>query len=308
MVIQIVNLTGTQLSYLSGSIIVAANGTTTVPITQQIPISTDGQIRADLLSDKIQISDGVDSYSAIDGLNYLHLLSNNGLNIGQAVSAQSMPVVLASDQSSLPIKLEDTLGNAITSQVNGSQRALDVGIDVAGVQVDPRQIRDLAASTDSVAAWVKDSSGNAISAANPLIVEQSISGALVSVTNPIPVSIQEAVPGTTVFNYVDSAAIASGSSVTNVYTVPSSKSFTPYQIMASAPGKIKAVLTWTPDGVTINTLGTFFNSTANPNIIVNFPNTSPLSLSGTAATITITVTNDDVLAQDIYSTIVGLHT
>lgn len=41
------------------------------------------------------------------------------------------------------IKLTDGTGNAITSQVNGAARALDVGINVAGVQIDPRQIRAL---------------------------------------------------------------------------------------------------------------------------------------------------------------------
>lgn len=38
----------------------------------------------------------------------------------------------------LTTKMQDGAGNAVTSQVNGAQRALDVGIDVAGVQIDPR--------------------------------------------------------------------------------------------------------------------------------------------------------------------------
>lgn len=40
-------------------------------------------------------------------------------------------------------KLYDGAGSAITSQANGAQQALDVGINVAGVQIDPRQIRAL---------------------------------------------------------------------------------------------------------------------------------------------------------------------
>ena len=39
----------------------------------------------------------------------------------------------------ITIKLDDGTGNAITSQVSGTQRALDVGINVAGIQIDPRQ-------------------------------------------------------------------------------------------------------------------------------------------------------------------------
>lgn len=38
------------------------------------------------------------------------------------------------------VKLDDAAGNGLTSQVSGSQRPLDVGINVAGVQVDPRTI------------------------------------------------------------------------------------------------------------------------------------------------------------------------
>jgi hypothetical protein len=49
------------------------------------------------------------------------------------------------------IALRDNLGNTITSQANGlAQRALDIGICVAGVQIDPRLIRALASGTDSV--------------------------------------------------------------------------------------------------------------------------------------------------------------
>lgn len=49
------------------------------------------------------------------------------------------------------VKLDDGSGNLITSQISGTQRALDVGINVAGVQVDPRQIRALT-SADVVTA------------------------------------------------------------------------------------------------------------------------------------------------------------
>lgn len=48
-------------------------------------------------------------------------------------------------------KLNDGAGNDITSQANGAQQALDVGINVAGVQIDPRDIRALT-SADVVTA------------------------------------------------------------------------------------------------------------------------------------------------------------
>lgn len=59
---------------------------------------------------------------------------------------------LAIDAAGKPtVKLDDTDGNGITSQANGAQQALDVGINVAGVQIDPRDIRALT-NTDVVTA------------------------------------------------------------------------------------------------------------------------------------------------------------
>lgn len=59
----------------------------------------------------------------------------------------------------ITIKLTDGTGTGITSQVNGAQRALDVGINVAGVQIDPRSIRaltsgDVVSVVQSTSPWV----------------------------------------------------------------------------------------------------------------------------------------------------------
>ncbi len=54
---------------------------------------------------------------------------------------------LAVDASGrIVVKLDDGSGNALTSQANGGQQALDVGINVGGVQIDPRDIRALTSS------------------------------------------------------------------------------------------------------------------------------------------------------------------
>lgn len=55
--------------------------------------------------------------------------------------------------------LRDALGNLLTSQLNGAQQALDVGINVAGVQIDPRQIRaltnaDVVTAEQGTSPWV----------------------------------------------------------------------------------------------------------------------------------------------------------
>ena len=59
------------------------------------------------------------------------------------ITSQTMTV---NSDGSVNVRNEDGAGNLLTSQVNGSQRALDVGIDVAGVQIDPRQVRALTSS------------------------------------------------------------------------------------------------------------------------------------------------------------------
>jgi hypothetical protein len=63
------------------------------------------------------------------------------------------------DSHSVGAYLRDANGDLITSQANGSQQALDVGINVAGVQIDPRQIRaltnaDVVTAEQGTSPWV----------------------------------------------------------------------------------------------------------------------------------------------------------
>lgn len=73
----------------------------------------------------------------------------------------SLDVNVVSGASS-NVNIHDGAGNSLTSQVNGAARALDVGIDVAGVQVDPRAIRALVPATDEVKARMEDGAGTAL--------------------------------------------------------------------------------------------------------------------------------------------------
>lgn len=72
--------------------------------------------------------------------------------IAKIADATTPSQQLAVDSSGrVTVKLDDGAGNAVTSQANGAQQALDVGINVAGVQIDPRDIRSLT-SADVVTA------------------------------------------------------------------------------------------------------------------------------------------------------------
>lgn len=64
---------------------------------------------------------------------------NNGDVVVEIVDGTTPSQKLAVDSTGrITTKMDDGAGNPITSQVNGAQRALDVGINVAGVQIDPR--------------------------------------------------------------------------------------------------------------------------------------------------------------------------
>lgn len=72
---------------------------------------------------------------------------NNGDVVSFIADGTTSSQLMGVDSSGrITIKLDDGSGNLVTSQVNGAQRALDVGINVAGVQIDPRSIRALTAA------------------------------------------------------------------------------------------------------------------------------------------------------------------
>ena len=70
-------------------------------------------------------------------------------------------------------------------------------------------------------------------------------------------------------------------------------------ITVSGSGKFKAT-------VAINAVTKFavFNSTAQPSVTIPIPNNF---LCPTGDTVVITMTNNDLLAQDLYSTVVGIQ-
>jgi hypothetical protein len=89
----------------------------------------------------------------------------NGDVVAQLVDGTIVSQKLTIDASGrLTTKLNDGNGNIVTSQINGAQRALDVGIDVAGVQIDPRSIRaltsaDVITANQGTSPWIsKDQS------------------------------------------------------------------------------------------------------------------------------------------------------
>lgn len=121
---------------------------------------------------------------------------NPGDVIAKIADATTPSQQLAIDASGkLSAKLNDGAGNPITSQANGAQQALDVGIDVGGVQIDPRSIRaltsaDVVTVDQGTTPWVNNITqigGSAISLGQK-VMASSIPVVIASDQSAIPVS------------------------------------------------------------------------------------------------------------------------
>jgi hypothetical protein len=81
-------------------------------------------------------------------------------------------------------KLQDGNGNIISSQMSGFQRALDVGVNVSGVQVDPRQVRTLTTTDIVTASNVTGNVGSGtIDLGNPVKVAGKYNSSAIALTD-----------------------------------------------------------------------------------------------------------------------------
>jgi hypothetical protein len=137
------------------------------------------------------------------------------------------------------------------------------------------------------------------SASNSLPVEITLGSSFISSSNPLPVTIDPAAAGTFKNYYTDSANVAVGSTATQSTTATGATGFYLQQIVVSGPGKFKAVVS-----IGASAFWAIFNSTATPTVVIPVPNNT-LVPTGTA--ISVAITNNDLGAQDLYSTISGFQ-
>lgn len=143
------------------------------------------------------------------------------------------------------------------------------------------------AQTQRVAANLYDSTGTAISS-----------------TNPLNVTLAPTSGGTLVNKYNTTASVAAAASTNHDYSVTSAKVLSARKFWIAGSGKLKAVVQTSPDGTTFTTFWVGFNSTAMPNIDIEL-DTLAIQDTGAGAKVRITITNLDLLPQDVYSTISG---
>jgi hypothetical protein len=125
----------------------------------------------------------------------------------------------------------------------------------------------------------------------------AVAGADVTSANPVPVSIVSTTAGTAVQNYQTYVNLAAGASTTFTYTVAAGHTFNLERVWSSGSGKIKSLVQNNGSTIFVG-----FNSTANPNIDMTVV-VPPLIAAGN--TVTVTITNNDLLAFDVYVTIEG---
>lgn len=220
--------------------------------------------------------------------------------LGQTTMSASLPVTIASNQSALsvtatnfPTTVDTNYGTVGAStlraaaQIGNATGAADFNAGATGAQT----LRTAA------------NQGAPNTAANSWPVTLTTGGTSNSPTNPIFVTSSDTV-GTSVDNRQTSAAVAAAASATFDYTVTAAKTFYTKQFWAVGSGKIKLQAQYETGAATgvFNTFWDAFNSTAQPSILVPVP-TSKTQVAG--ARIRMIVTNLDLAAQDLYSTLSG---
>lgn len=86
----LVNITSSPLIYFSGSIVVPANGFYSVSDSSIFDVSLDAQIRSDLSSNNLQISDGVSTFGTNDAITYFNRIIGTKDKNGQGISSTTI--------------------------------------------------------------------------------------------------------------------------------------------------------------------------------------------------------------------------
>ena len=258
----------------TNSAAVSASGELSVQVTQPLPAGSN--------------TIGAVTQASGPWTQNLTQVGGSAIALGQAAMSASLPVVIASDQSAIPVS------------ASNFPSAVDTNYGVVG------------ASTLRTAAEIGNASGaadfnNGSTGAQTLRVAANlaVAGSDVSALNPIPVSISAALTGTAVNNY-NTATLAAAASSNHDYAITALKTFQGKLIHAAASGKLKIEVQISPDGSAFSTVFVGFNSTANPNIDIQLDQLVFLE-SGVGSKIRVIRTNLDKQSEDVYSTICGVE-
>jgi hypothetical protein len=216
---------------------------------------------------------------------------------GSSVSVTNLPTTVDTNYGTVgasTIRTASEIGNATGAASFGSGSTTAQTIRVEANQ-----------GAANATPWnnnISQVSGAAVSATNALPIQIATNSAFVSSSNPLPVT--SASPGTSINDQKSASSIAAALTDNHDYTVTTLKTLTLNQIEYSASGKVKVIVS-VETGVasgTFTTRFTQFNSTAETNGSIKLSN--PISVAA-GVRVRVAMTNRDLAAQDLYSTISG---
>lgn len=217
---------------------------------------------------------------------------------GGSITITNLPAVVDTNYGTVGASTIRT-----ASQLGNATGAASFGAGATGAQTLRVEANQGAANATPWNENLAQIAGAAPSATNSLPVHLTDGTAFYSDSNPVPVKFSQ--EGTPVADYKDAAAIASGASDNHDYVAVGA--FMLNQVEASASGKAKMILA-VETGVATGTFTTKFvqfNSTAETNMAIIL--SDPIAVAA-GVRVRITMSNRDLLAQDLYSTICGLET
>lgn len=305
--------------------IIAKIADATVP-SQQLTVNADGSINitdnggsltvdgtVTVTATDLDIRNLVFATDKVDASGSTVIVTATDLDIRNLSSAQDSVEVLQATHDNLNANANIQVGDADVA--NGNPVPVSDAGGSLTVDASNLDIRDLVFATDKV-----DVSGSSVTvtatnldirdlthASDSVKVGDGADFLAVNADGSINVVVSNDLPGTEICAYNTSASLAGGASVNFDYTVTALNTLTLEQAWTSGSGKIKTVLgveTAAASG-TYNTKFVGFNSTSSANIEMPI---KKLLKQVAGAKIRITITNRDVLPQDVYSTLTGSET
>ncbi len=287
----------------------------TVP-SQQIAINASGQVLALDGSDGSVTGGTVAGFSSLAGGQYNTVLPTLTDTQQAAFQLDSSGHLLVSATITFPYDENYGAVGASTlrtaAQIGNATGAADFDVGAIGAQTlrtaaeisNASGLADFdAGATGAQTLRTVSNQGAPNSAANawPMVVTSG--GSVNGPTNPLYVTDSD-VTGTSVNSYKDASAIAAGASDSHDYTVTAGKTLYLSQVEASSSGKAKMILqveTGVATGV-FNPYFAQFNSSASPSMSIHLEAPIPVAAG---VRVRVVMSNRDLLAEDLYSTISG---
>lgn len=299
--------------------------TTTISLKQALDVNVAGGTVSGTAIDQATFTYGVSSETPVGGVfqdtgatltagqtGAFRVTAQRGQHVnlrnatGTEIGVTGSPVVTSANN--FPTTLDTNYGTVGAStvrsaaQIGNSTGAADFNAGATGAQTVRVVANQGAANATPWNENIAQIAGAVPSATNALPVQITLGTSYISPTNPVP--IYEAVVGTSVNDYKAASAIAVGATDNHDYTVTVAKTLYLNQVEATASGKAKMIVS-VETGVAS---GTFtvryvqFNSTAETNMHVVLEN--PIAVAA-GVRVRVAMSNRDLLAQDLYSTISG---